>query len=148
MTNSRSVLFICTGNYYRSRYAELLFNARATTRNIGWHSFSRGLLISPLNPGPIAHVVIERLADQIPLITLDLRFPLQLTGHDLANADLIIALDKTEHLPYVQRLFPEWADRIQYWDVADGDFMSVAEALDMIDYQVEQLLNQLEGVHQ
>jgi protein-tyrosine phosphatase len=36
------VLFLCTGNYYRSRYAEELFNHLARAEGIGWRAFSRG----------------------------------------------------------------------------------------------------------
>src|SRR5262245_31370231 len=39
------LLFLCTGNYYRSRFAELLFNARAATHALPWQAFSRGLAI-------------------------------------------------------------------------------------------------------
>ena len=39
------VLFLCTGNYYRSRFAEALFNSVARKMNLPWKASSR-------RPGP------------------------------------------------------------------------------------------------
>ena len=41
------LLFICTGNYYRSRFAEAVFNHHAKQRGLPWRAFSRGLAIHP-----------------------------------------------------------------------------------------------------
>ncbi len=38
-----TVLFLCTGNYYRSRFAEALFNAVAGKMGLPWKATSRGL---------------------------------------------------------------------------------------------------------
>jgi hypothetical protein len=37
-----AILFLCTGNYYRSRYAEELFNHLAKVKGHSWRAFSRG----------------------------------------------------------------------------------------------------------
>jgi hypothetical protein len=49
----RVVLFLCTGNYYRSRFAEVLFNARAAEAGMAWVAASRGLELHACNVGPI-----------------------------------------------------------------------------------------------
>jgi protein-tyrosine phosphatase len=41
----KTVLFLCTGNYYRSRFAEELFNHHAERCGIGWVAHSRGLAL-------------------------------------------------------------------------------------------------------
>jgi hypothetical protein len=39
----KTVLFLCTGNYYRSRFAEALFNSVAGKMGLPWRASSRGL---------------------------------------------------------------------------------------------------------
>ena len=46
----RTVLFLCTGNYYRSRFAEELFNDSARRAGLDWTATSRGLA---LELGPV-----------------------------------------------------------------------------------------------
>jgi protein-tyrosine-phosphatase len=57
------LLFLCTGNYYRSRFAELLFNAMAATHALPWQAFSRGLAIDKgvNNVGPMSPLAIDAL---------------------------------------------------------------------------------------
>ena len=38
-----TVLFLCTGNYYRSRFAEMLFNHLAVESQLNWKADSRGI---------------------------------------------------------------------------------------------------------
>ncbi|MFX7063749.1 hypothetical protein ABTH87_19020, partial [Acinetobacter baumannii] len=50
----KKILFLCTGNYYRSRYAEEIFNHAARRKGLRWRAFSRGAAErgSPDNVGP------------------------------------------------------------------------------------------------
>jgi len=36
----KTVLFLCTGNYYRSRYAKILFNSKAEEMGLDWNAVS------------------------------------------------------------------------------------------------------------
>ncbi|MBD3320550.1 MAG: hypothetical protein GF350_05575 [Chitinivibrionales bacterium] len=38
-----SILFLCTGNYYRSRFAEILFNTISGALELEWKAISRGV---------------------------------------------------------------------------------------------------------
>src|SRR5260370_39303693 len=42
-SREKGVLFLCTGNYYRSRFAEVLFNSVAAKMGLPWRASSRGL---------------------------------------------------------------------------------------------------------
>jgi protein-tyrosine phosphatase len=142
MSECQIVLFICTGNYYRSRYAELYFNARATPM-LGWRAESRGFCLSADNVGPIAACVPDRLSTCALPVPAATRFPLQLQEQDLIRANRIIALDEVEHRSYVETLFPAWRQRIGYWRVSDVAGMRVEEALRAIEHEVDALLDEL-----
>ncbi len=137
------VLFLCSGNYYRSRFAELLFNALAQERNLPWTAESRGLTVDrSTNPGPISPHVIAglRLRGIEPPREAILRMPRLVTQEDLARADRVIALKEAEHRPVLAARFPGWEDRVTYWHIHDLDQASAATALAQIHEQVQALL--------
>jgi protein-tyrosine phosphatase len=139
------VLFLCTGNYYRSRFAEMYFNARAAQAGLSWRAVSRGIAteLGVNLPGPVSPLVIDRLTALGLGSAADTRAPLQLQEADLAAADLVIALDETEHPPFMRQRFAAWADRIIYWDVPDAHLLNTEDALARIAERVDTLVQQL-----
>ena len=142
----RRILFICTGNYYRSRYAEAYFNFRAGSSRIPWAAFSRGL-----------HPEAVTENNELSVFTLRelqrRRIPLHHTGErrvrlslaDLKTADRVIALKRDEHLDMMRSAFPAWADRIEYWAVHDLDQARPETALAEITELVETLHDELKN---
>src|SRR5438445_5832879 len=59
----KTVLFLCTGNYYRSRFAEALFNSVAGKMGLPWQVSSRGLALERgvNNVGPMAVAAVKAL---------------------------------------------------------------------------------------
>jgi len=115
------LLFLCTGNYYRSRFAELLFNAMAANHALPWQAFSRGLALDKgvNNIGPMSPLAIDALrALGITSVETE-RLPLQVEEHDLLAADHIIALQEAEHKPYLQERYPAWITHVEYWHIRD-----------------------------
>ncbi|MEN9562061.1 MAG: hypothetical protein RIR73_305 [Chloroflexota bacterium] len=138
---SQSVLFICTGNYYRSRYAEIYFNHLVSKTDLGLRAFSRGLEASAgRNVGPISTFALERLTRQGILLDESIRFPMQLEEKDLQAAGLIIAINRVEHQPMMKKYFPAWAEHVTYWDVADLDVTDSESALSSIERSVNLLI--------
>jgi protein-tyrosine phosphatase len=139
------LLFLCTANYYRSRFAEILFNTLAAQRRLDWVGDSRGIAtgVGSGNVGPISEHAINGLQSRGISVEQDFRFPLQLEEQDLRQADLIIALDEQEHRPYMQQRFPDWADRIEYWHVHDLYTCSADEALPIAEREVRALVERL-----
>ena len=136
------ILFICTGNYYRSRFAEAVFNHRAEQKRLPWAAFSRGLAVH-LAEGYISSFAAEGLlARQIDLRHTGLQ-RVQLSEDDLLKADRRIAMDRTEHFPMMQNQFAAWADKIEYWDVPDLPYRSFEEALPEIEQRIIQLLQEV-----
>jgi len=139
----QKILFICTGNYYRSRFAEMLFNAQAARLGLCWTADSRGIETSIYNIGPIYRPVLKKLETLGIPVEAQLRMPIQLKTTDLEAADLVIALDATEHKLWMKQRFAEWVDEILYWNVPDLNLMEPEEALSQIEKNVTVLLQQL-----
>ncbi|MDE1169843.1 MAG: hypothetical protein PW734_01315 [Verrucomicrobium sp.] len=140
---AKEILFICTGNYYRSRFAEAMFNHGAEARNLPWRAFSRGLAIHLVQDALSPHTHKALHARQVPLrhTAPDRQ---SLTESDLKRAARTIALKRVEHLPMMQEQFPDWSAKINYWEVHDIDFISPEEALPQIETLVSSLLDELE----
>jgi protein-tyrosine-phosphatase len=142
---TKIVLFLCTGNYYRSRFAEILFNHFAEQQGVGWRAVSAGVAIEYGigNIGPMSYDTITRLeALGIPLASY-LRMPRQVEEPELSAADLIIALKEAEHRPLLRERYPGWEERVQYWHVHDLDDCGPEEALTSIEREVAELVERL-----
>ena len=138
-----TVLFLCTGNYYRSRFAEMFFNDLASRRGLAWRAVSRGMRqASPELVGPISPLTVERLTSH-GIACDNLRSPQESCEADLTSADVVIALKEQEHRPMMQRKFPHLVDRVQYWHVHDLDCAPAEQALAEIEQLVVGLLEQL-----
>ncbi len=142
----REVLFICTGNYYRSRFAEAVFNHVARRDGLPWRAFSRGLAIHLAEGNLSRHTgaaLDERGID--PSHTGPTR--VSLTEEDLARAHRIVALKRDEHHAMMLAQFPSWADRITYWAVHDLDAAEPAQALAEIEILVAELIRETRPAH-
>lgn len=140
-----TVLFLCTGNYYRSRFAEVLFNHRAARDGHPWRAESRGLCLHAGNVGPISQHALAGFERLEIVVETEHRFPLPLTEEDLDGAGHLVALKKTEHLPVIVEQFPDWVHRVEYWQVHDLDGAEPPEALLLIEQEVAGLLQRLAG---
>lgn len=140
-----SLLFLCTGNYYRSRFAELLFNALADEAGLHWQAFSRGLALEQgfRNIGPISRTAVEALRALGIDVDAAARYPLQVQEHDLQQAALIIALQEAEHRPYVRDRYPAWVEKVEYWHVQDMAPTPAYNPLQEIAADVRRLIRRL-----
>jgi protein-tyrosine phosphatase len=139
----KTVLFLCTGNYYRSRYAELFFNHLAYQQGLPWRASSRGLALNPLNPGPISRKTIERLRDRGIPVQPNHRLPIDVTQEDFNAAFHVVAVKEAEHLPLVRRRFPSIVERVEFWHVHDVDCVGPEVALPHLEREVMELIERL-----
>jgi protein-tyrosine phosphatase len=134
----KGVLFLCTGNYYRSRFAEILFNSVAGKMGLPWQASSRGLALERggNNVGPMAVPAVTAL-EALGVLAPDAitRPPAQVTTDDLERADRVVALKQAEHRPLLQERFPAWAEKVEFWQVDDAP-----EALGLIEREVMALV--------
>jgi protein-tyrosine phosphatase len=142
-TKFQSILFLCTGNYYRSRFAEILFNHRAMQDGLNWRAQSRGLRLNPDNVGPISGDTVAWLRQHGAELPKTLRLPMSVSEVDLDGADHIVAIKKAEHLPLLQAQFPKYVDRVEFWNVHDLDCAGPDEALHNLEREVLRLMERM-----
>ncbi len=121
----KRVLFICSGNFYRSRLAEILFNHEAAAAGLSWEADSRGLLQAGELKGlsPQAAHYLER--NNLAALAADPRDPIALDVEDLTDADLVIGLCRQEHKTMIEQKFLALAKalhkagHLRYWNIYD-----------------------------
>ena len=142
-TKLRTILFLCTGNYYRSRFAEVLFASVARKMGLPWDASSRGLALERgvSNIGSMATVAIKALeAMGMRDAERCSRRPAQVTIDELEQADVIIALKHSEHLPLLEERFPAFTERVEFWHIDDAP-----GALTLIESKIMDLMARLLG---
>jgi len=137
----KTVLFLCTGNYYRSRFAEIFFNHVAGKFGLSWKAISRGLALErgSANVGSMAVIAIKALEKMGISAKEDVaRLPQSVTTEELEQADLVVALKESEHLPLIQERFPAWIKTVEFWEVNDDPAV-----LGLIEAEVMGLVSRL-----
>lgn len=139
------LLFLCTGNYYRSRFAESLFNGLIDQTLRSWAAYSRGIAIERgvNNIGPLSPYARHALQARGIALPNPLPFPQQLQRHDLHAADHIVALKEAEHRPLLDAKFPDWPSTIEFWHIDDLDQAPPDVALTAIEAEIRKLLCRL-----
>jgi protein-tyrosine phosphatase len=144
---TKTILCICSGNYCRSPMAEGLLRreiarsghaGQLVVRSAGTTSYYEGQPPAPL----VAQIVKERGGD------LDGHRPHQVTGGEIAQADLILAIAQ-EHVDYIAEHFPAALPRTlllsqlfgQHADVPDPGVQEIG-ALDGCADLIERYITQ------
>jgi len=139
----RKILFLCTGNYYRSRFAEIVFNAVASRMGLPWEATSRALALELgiNNVGPISEGALQAL-QAMGLRPGDActRMPCAVSEAEFAAAERIVALKRLEHEPMMAERHPAWAEKIEYWTIDD-----VPGVLPLVEREVNGLIARLLG---
>jgi protein-tyrosine phosphatase len=139
----KKVLFLCSGNYYRSRFAEIFFNWHAGERALAWRAESRGLALHAANVGAMSRHALEHLKARGILSDACTRMPAPVSDGDFAAAHRIIAVKEAEHRLLVEMHFAKWRDRVEYWHVHDVDCALPVDTLAHLEREVVRLLDQL-----
>jgi protein-tyrosine phosphatase len=137
------ILFVCTGNYYRSRYAEAYFNHLAQEKKLPWLAFSRGLATHLAPPDMLSsHTGVRMKINKIGFKHTSAN-PNQISADDCDRARLIIALKQSEHEAMARKLLPKHVNRFQFWNISDVDETPPDMALKEIEQKVSKLVDQL-----
>lgn len=95
MSNTSTVLFVCSGNFYRSRFAEALFNHYAEIGGLSWRAESKGFKphLSEGDLSPFARSALTLRG--IPLHHTRLQ-PSKLEEEDMVGATRTVMLKEQE----------------------------------------------------
>lgn len=139
----KNVLFLCSGNYYRSRFAEHFFNARAEATGLPWRATSRGFFLHEGNVGPISVHARRGLEARGVMLGPEIRFPLVVTEQDFESAHHIVAVKEAEHRPKMEAQFPHWTSHVEFWKIDDIDCAEPEVALSHLEEAVHDLMRRL-----
>jgi protein-tyrosine phosphatase len=145
------ILFLCTGNYYRSRLAEelLRYNAKKADLEIECDSAGLGKIPNPSNPGPIGIAALEYLQKRgISSLSLA-RYPKQWTPSDIQTADIIVCMNEREHRVMFERQARPFLNHGQtvFWRIPDVGEDPDLMGPGLIDGEVRGLLEKLKDRH-
>jgi protein-tyrosine phosphatase len=144
--SAKKILFLCTGNYYRSRFAEELFNHLAYEKGLNWSAESRGLVENLWllgNFGAISPYALKELEKRSIKVSKT-RFPQKLERHEAKGYRLLIALDRDEHEPLIRESYPELANVI-YWDIKDLGEEPSESAMGRVEAKINALIAEISG---
>ena len=137
---NKKVFFVCTGNYYRSRFAESYFNCKAGNSALTWQAISRGLLPLPGRKG-ISQMAQHELAILGVPDSQTISDPQQLTRQDLQTSDYVVILDEEEHRPMMEKQFPGITlNNLHYWHIHDYPCMQPHEACSAMAAKIDILV--------
>jgi protein-tyrosine phosphatase len=154
----RTVLFLCTGNYFRSRFSEFWFNHQIALLDYGedLRAGSAGLRVTSGNGngngnGNIGAMAVEaQIALQQRGVAIDptqLAMPRQVSRDDVEHSDVVVAVDAEAHRPMVQELFPDLEAKIRFWSVKDLGEDEGTDPISLQQHQVDHLINALTSSH-
>ena len=138
------VLFLCTMNYYRSRFAHLYFNH--LSRQTALRADSRGLMVDQYPLTGLSQPAQEALRRAgVTTRPEDHRDPVLVTPYDLETARCVIALYRREHEPMVRERYRAQRHLVQYWDIQDLDEAPAYQALPRCQALVQDLFARLQA---
>ena len=119
----KKILFLCTGNYYRSRFSEEYFNYHSKKQSLNWLADSMGIqrdFTGNGNVGPIAVQTLAKLAELDISPVGHLRMPKNVQTEHFEQYDRVIAVSVDEHRPMLSAIWPESVlAKVEYFEVED-----------------------------
>ena len=143
----KKILFLCTGNYYRSRYAEAYMKHLSSLLKLGVDCTSAGFEISKADKlsnmyGEISPFTKKRLVDQ-QIFNLASEIRTELNNSLLLMSDKIIIIDKEEHTKYLCDYSAIKDMDVVYWNAKDIQDWAPKITLDLIEINCQNLASEI-----
>ena len=148
MINKTKVTFVCTGNYYRSRFAESYFNYLCDILKLDYVADSYGLAIHFADELAKEHGEVSPFSrERMNYIGIPERYferdRKSLTKDAIENSDMVIAMDKEEHTPMIMESFPSYINQFNFFEVKDVFDWEPKQTLDETQKMVERMINDI-----
>ena len=146
------ICFVCTGNYYRSRFAEAVFNFMASNSDLKISAESRGLNISAADQLAEKHGELSLFTlDMLNKLSIDKSFThdkrRRFSINDINKFDKFIFLDKEEHTSMLYKVKDidnfDIKKKIVFWNVKDVFDWKPEKTLSTILLNVTNLFNSI-----
>jgi protein-tyrosine phosphatase len=143
MINMKNYLFICTGNFYRSRFAESYFNFLCIKYNLSYRAKSAGLKPYLADEKAAEEGEISILAkNKLDALGISKDYydknREELTEEMLQNSDIIIAMDEDEHFSMIKNSFPNYLKKVIFYGAKDIEYCDHHIALNYIKKMIEE----------
>jgi translation initiation factor 1 len=137
----KNTLFLGTGDGLSARCAEIVFNGVAGKFGLPWVASSRAISSAGAvkMSGKSLAVVVDAMKSRGLQVPEDFGRPLpEIGAADLQGADWIVALRESEHLPLLEKRFPEWIAKVEFWQID-----AIPESLARLEREVMDLASRL-----
>ncbi|WP_370980529.1 low molecular weight phosphatase family protein [Agaribacterium sp. ZY112] len=143
----KKILFLCTGNYYRSRFSEEYFNYHCKERKLNWSADSMGIqrdFTGNGNVGPIAAQTLAKLDELGINPQAHTRMPKHVQTEHFNEYDRVIAVSIDEHEPMMKLI---WSDseleKIEFFEVEDLHIYGHEVAFPILIKSLDKLISDL-----
>tara|TARA_Y100001970_G_scaffold49331_1_gene62484 strand:+ start:667 stop:1092 length:426 start_codon:yes stop_codon:yes gene_type:complete len=138
------VLFVCTANIHRSRFAEEVFNFLAKEKNSVHRAFSAGLKVGDYSFRTIYYPALNNLKklNITPLRPND--YSTHIDDVEIREYDRIICMDEYEHKPMVMANANLGDEIFEYWNIVDEPKVKSDISLPKCFQKVEDLLTEID----
>ena len=140
-----NILFVCTANIFRSRFAEEVFNFLAAEERIPAKAFSAGLKVGEYHVKKIYRPALEQLTK----FNIKPKRPNELSVHinevQLSKYDQLICMDEADHKPMVLSNSKLNDINFEYWDIIDEPKVQSDISLPICFSKVKELVDGLKN---
>tara|TARA_B100001027_G_scaffold179354_1_gene130727 strand:- start:230 stop:673 length:444 start_codon:yes stop_codon:yes gene_type:complete len=140
-----NILFVCTANIFRSRFAEEVFNFLALEERIPAKAFSAGLKVGEYHVRKIHRPALE----QLEKLNIKPKRPNELSVHidevELTKYDQLICMDEAEHKSMVLSNSKLKKFNFEYWYIIDEPKVQSDVSLPICYSKVKKLVDDLKN---
>lgn len=146
MKNQRAIqniLFLCSDNYFLSRFAENYFNSLALEQGLDCWAESRGFQIRPNNVQAISQHAVRELERRGISIAEPFRYATVVQDADFEFFDSIIVINEEQSWPPMLANFTGCPGHIETWTIAGSNSADPSESLSVLECKVRTLVERL-----